>query len=81
MRAVLLSASVVALVGLSGRVRGAPPLRPPIGEERSCEDECKAQLARADATCEERSHEDDERRMCREMRRARLDVCLRLCEE
>jgi hypothetical protein len=73
MRAVVLC----ALFAFSSR---AAPVRSPFSE-RSCEDECRAQGARDHAECDVRPAAEADRSFCHQNVGARLDVCLRLCEE
>jgi hypothetical protein len=59
------------------------PSRPPgpIDGPTTCEEECKAQNARDDAVCDDRVLIEGDRGTCHQSVRARLDVCLRLCED
>jgi hypothetical protein len=77
MRAVFFGALLAALAG-SPAASGALPR---IGDEPSCEDECKAQTARDDAVCDVGSLDDAERSFCHLLVRARYDVCLRICAD
>jgi hypothetical protein len=79
MRAVVWCAimSVVVLVG-SGRAVGVPV--PKFGEP-SCEEKCRLDGERDAATCDAGTLRVGDRALCHEAARARLDVCLRICDD
>ena len=79
MRAVVLC----ALLCSAGPVRASPKQHPPgpVDRPATCEDECKDQNARDDAVCDDRVLVEADRGFCHQSVRARLDVCLRLCED
>jgi hypothetical protein len=69
--------SVVMLVG-GGRAGGVPA--PRFGEP-SCEEKCRLDSERDAATCDARPLQEGDRALCHEATRARLDVCLRICDD
>ena len=69
--------SVVLLVG-SGRA-GSVPL-PKFGEP-SCEEKCRLDSERDTAACDAGALHEGDRTLCHEAARARLDVCLRICDD
>lgn len=79
MRAVVWCAivSVGLLVG-GGRAGGVPV--PKLGEP-SCEERCRIDNARDTATCDGETLREGDRALCHEAARARLDVCLRICDD
>jgi hypothetical protein len=83
MRAVVLGAFALALVGSSGLGRGSPqpPLAPALPHDQTCEEQCQSERARDDAACEDRALGDGQRGFCHQAVRARLDVCLRICDD
>ncbi len=81
MRAVVWCAivSVGLLVG-DARASGDNPW-PKLGHEPSCEEQCRLEGERDDAACDARPLREGDRALCHEAVRARLDVCLRICED
>ncbi len=79
MRAVARGAilSVVLLAGI-GRADGVP--LPRFGEP-SCEESCRLENERDAAACDARALQQEDRALCHESARARLDVCLRICDD
>ena len=79
MRAVVWCAivSVGLLVG-GGRAGGMPV--PKFGEP-TCEEKCRLDSERDAATCDARVSYQGDRALCHEAARARLDVCLRICDD
>jgi hypothetical protein len=76
------AAVLCALLCSAAPVRSSPQHSPgPIGAPATCEDECQAQNARDHAVCDDRVLEDADRGFCHQSARARLDVCLRICED
>lgn len=63
-------------LGASGSARGALPKR-----EASCEEQCQLDAERGESDCEEQGFAASDRDACRETVRARLAVCLRICDE
>jgi hypothetical protein len=78
MRAVVLCA-LLCSVAFAKPVPGPHP--GPVDGPPSCEEECKAQNARDDAVCDDRALFEGDRWTCHQSARARLDVCLRICED
>jgi len=79
MRAVVGCAIGLLLLVLSGRAETLP--LPRFGEPASCEEQCRFDRTRDDAACETGMLAETDRRLCHEAVRARLDVCLRICED
>jgi hypothetical protein len=80
MRAVVGCAIVsVLLVVVPGRAEEQVPL-PRFGE-RTCEEQCQAERQRDDAACDDRPLREGSRVLCHDSVRARLEVCLRICED
>jgi len=69
--------SVVLLVG-GGRAGGVPA--PKFGEP-TCEEKCRLDGERDAATCDARPLQEGDRALCHDTARARLDVCLRICDD
>jgi hypothetical protein len=81
MRAVVGCAIVSVMVLVAGgRANGKLP-RPAIGQEPTCEEQCRAERERDDAGCDAGSLPESNRSFCHDAVRARLDVCLRICED
>jgi hypothetical protein len=79
MRAVV-GCAILSLIVLAARsAEGGPP--PPRFGEQSCEEQCREDRARDDATCDDTPFRASDRALCHESVRARLDVCLRICED
>ena len=81
MRAVVLCA---LFSGICFAQHGVSPRRAhpgPVNGPPTCEEECKSQNARDDAVCDDRVLIEADRFTCHQSVRARLDVCLRLCED
>jgi hypothetical protein len=81
MRASVIAVFVLSLVGASGKGRGEPPSPPRLPRDLSCEEQCQVERARDDAACEDRALQEADRGFCHQVVRARLDVCLRICED
>ena len=79
MRAAVRCAVVAAVVLVGAGRAGSVPL-PKFGEP-SCEEKCRLDSERDAASCEERPQGDGARSLCLESARARLDVCLRICDD
>ncbi len=79
MRAVVGCAIVSLLLLMAGRVEGRLPV-PRFGEP-SCEEQCRLEKQRDEAACDDRARSDGNRALCLEAVRARLDICLRICED
>jgi hypothetical protein len=80
MRSVVGGAALSALLVLGViPVRGEAPSLP--RHDVPCEEQCRQELARDDAACDEARHDDAERGFCHQSVSARLDVCLRLCDD
>jgi hypothetical protein len=69
--------SVVLLVG-GGRAVGVPA---PKFAEPSCEEKCRLDGERDAAACDARPLQEGDRALCHDTARARLDVCLRICDD
>lgn len=79
MRAAVWCAIVSMLLLVDGgRASGIPT--PKFGEP-SCEERCRLDSERDAATCDTRALQEGERALCKEAARARLDVCLRICDD
>jgi hypothetical protein len=79
MRAVVGCAIVAGfLLAAGGRAVGVP--LPKFGEP-SCEEQCRLDSERDAADCDARAVQDGDRALCHETARARLDVCLRICDD
>ena len=70
--------SVLVLVG-GGRADGRLPV-PRFGEP-TCEEKCRLEGERDDASCDTHPLHEGDRALCHEAVHARLDVCLRICED
>jgi hypothetical protein len=82
MRAVVFGAFVLALVGSRGVGGGGPPpLAPPLSRDQTCEEQCQSERVRDDAACDDHAIGDGQRGFCHQAVRARLDVCLRICDD
>jgi hypothetical protein len=80
MRAVVGCAVVcLLLIGATGRADDALPL-PRFGEP-SCEEQCRQDGVRDDASCDAHPLREGERALCHDAVRARVAVCLRICED
>lgn len=65
---------------LVGSVRaGATP--PKLRQPASCEEQCQLEKARDEAACDERPLREGDRALCHVSVQARLEVCLRICED
>ena len=69
--------SVVLLVD-AGRASSFPT--PKFGEP-SCEEKCRLENERDAASCDTRALEAGDRALCQDTTRARLEVCLRICND
>ena len=79
MRAVVGCAIVSGwLLVAGGRADGVPV--PKFGEP-SCEETCRLDSERDDAACDAGRLDDGDRAQCHQSTRARLDVCLRICDD
>ena len=79
MRAVVWCAIVaVGLLVGGGRAGGVPV--PKFGEP-TCEEKCRLDGERDLAACDEHPLQEGDRSLCHEAARARLDVCLRICDD
>ena len=79
MRAVVGCAIVSGwLLVAGGRAVGVPA---PRFDEPSCEETCRLDSQRDDAGCEAQSLDEGARAQCHEATRARLEVCLRICDD
>jgi hypothetical protein len=79
MRAVVGCAIVSVLLLVSaGHADGLPV--PRFGEP-TCEEKCRLEGERDHATCDARPLHEGDRALCHESAHARLDVCLRICED
>lgn len=54
---------------------------PKLGEPASCEEQCQLEKARDDAACDEGVLGEGDRALCHVSVQARLEVCLRICED
>ena len=79
MRAVLGCAVLMLLVCFAAPAEGRMPL-PKLGEP-TCEDQCREDGVRDDATCDDAPMQAQSRVACHDTVRARLDLCLRICED
>ena len=79
MRAVVGCAFGVLLLVVAGRAQGRLPL-PRFGEP-SCEEQCRLERTRDDAGCDAGVRSEGDRALCHEAVSARLDVCLRICDD
>jgi hypothetical protein len=79
MRAVVWCAivSVLLVVG-GGRAESLPV--PRFGEP-TCEEKCRLDSERDDASCDVRPLQVGDRALCHDAARARLAVCLRICDD
>jgi hypothetical protein len=64
-----------------GRADDGYPPAPRFGESQTCEEQCRSERARNDAACDTGMLAESDRALCHEAVRARLDVCLRICED
>lgn len=81
MRAVVWCAIVsVAVLAGAGRANGDGAW-PKLGREPTCEEQCRLDGERDDAACDARAMQEGERVLCHDAVRARVDVCLRICED
>ena len=79
MRAVVGCAIVAGwLLAAGGRAQGVPT--PKFGEP-SCEEKCRLDSERDAAGCDAQPLQEGDRAQCRNAARARLDVCLRICDD
>jgi hypothetical protein len=79
MRAVVGCAIVAGwLLFSAGRADGVPV--PKLGEP-SCEDKCRLDSERDAERCDAERLQEGARDQCRQVARARLDVCLRICDD
>jgi hypothetical protein len=81
MRALVVAAFVVSVLGMSRTGRGDPTLPPRLPRDLSCEEQCQVERNRDDAACDDRALQEADRGFCHQAVRARLDVCLRICED
>ncbi len=79
MRAVVGCAILSVVLAVSGRAEGRLPV-PRFGEP-SCEEQCRMEKARDDASCDDVTPSEGDRALCHQAVEARLDVCLRICED
>jgi hypothetical protein len=79
MRAVLGCAVVMVLACAGGSAEGRMPL-PKLGVP-SCEEQCREEGVRDDATCDDAPMQAQSRVLCHDNVKARVDVCLRICED
>jgi hypothetical protein len=79
MRAVVGCAIVSVLLLAGGRRADGLPV-PRFGEP-SCEEKCRLDGERDEASCDARPLQEGDRALCHDAARARLDVCLRICED
>jgi hypothetical protein len=49
--------------------------------EASCEDQCREDGVRDDATCDDAPMQAQSRLVCHDNVKARVDLCLRICED
>jgi hypothetical protein len=49
--------------------------------EPSCEEKCRLDNERDAAACDARPLQEGDRALCHDTARARLDVCLRICDD
>jgi hypothetical protein len=70
---------MVVLVGSSAHGQKSSPRR--LDAEASCEEQCRLDRQRDDATCEDRPLLESTREQCHESVDARLSVCLRICDD
>ncbi len=79
MRAVVGCAIVAGwLLVAGGRADGVPA--PKFGEP-TCEEKCRLDSERDAAGCDAQPLQEGDRAQCRDAARARLDVCLRICDD
>ena len=79
MRAVVGCAIVAGwLLVAGGQAQGVPT--PKFGEP-SCEEKCRLDSERDAAGCDVQPLQEGDRAQCRNAPRARLDVCLRICDD
>lgn len=72
---------VVALVvAAAGSAHGQNGPRK-LASEATCEEQCRLDRQRDDATCEDRPLLESTREQCHESVEARLSVCLRICDD
>jgi len=81
MRAVVRCAIVSVVLVCAGRASGGGHEWPRLGREPTCEEQCRSDGERADAACDAGPIQEGDRALCHESARARLDVCLRICED
>jgi hypothetical protein len=80
MRAVVWCAIVSVGLVIGGRAAGEPEW-PRLGRETTCEEQCRLDAGRDDAGCDASPRAESDRALCHDAVRARLDVCLRICED
>lgn len=66
------------LVAISSISRAEVPKLP---RETTCEEDCQIDRSVADSSCDAHPQAEADRTFCHELTRARLDVCLRICED
>jgi hypothetical protein len=71
-------ALVVVVAASSAHGQGGPRR---LTAEPSCEEQCRQDRLQNDATCEDRPLLESTREQCHDSVAARLDVCLRICED
>jgi hypothetical protein len=79
MRAVVGCAIVLLSLLAAFPVEGRLPV-PRFGET-TCEEQCRLDRVRDDAACDDAPLRESGREQCHEAVRARLDICLRICED
>jgi hypothetical protein len=79
MRAVLGCAVVMLLAFVATPAQGR--LKTHKLGEPSCEEQCREDGDRDDATCDDAPMHAQSRVLCHDTVKARLDVCLRICED
>lgn len=77
MRAVVGCALLSLWLGAGARADGLPGPR----HEASCEEQCQLEQARDDAACDEGVLMEGDRALCHQAVQARLEVCLKVCED
>lgn len=79
MRAVFGCVVALLVVASTGSARGQSGPRK-LASDESCEEQCRSDRTRDDATCEEPLLQAT-REQCHESVEARLSVCLRICDD
>ena len=74
-------ASLVLVVVVAGSAHGQNKSPRRLASEASCEEQCRLDRQRDDATCEDRPLLESTREQCHESVDARLSVCLRICDD